>query len=237
MIDTIKYNWTIILVCVIISVVVGIIIFEEVAFPSEQASTQGSQIPQVQGEQENRDDISFAIAPGDYYRGNRDAKIVFIEYSDLECPYCKRFHSTMKQVIDGYGDHVLWAYRHFPLGSHPNAQKASEAAECVGKYSGDNAFWEFTDLYFSRTTSNGYGFPTANLAALATEVGADQGTIQGCIDSGEMVESVASDFQAGIDSGVTGTPGTILIEPDGQSQVLSGAIPYEQMKQIIESSL
>jgi len=237
MIDKIKNNWTIILVGVIIFVVVGIIVFEEVLFPSEQASTQVSQIPQIQGEQENGDDISFVIAPGDYYRGSRDAEIVFIEYSDLECPYCKRFHSTMKQVIDEYGDQVLWVYRHFPLDSHPNAQKASEAAECVGKYFGNDAFGEFTDLYFSRTTSNGYGFPTANLAALATEVGADKNIIQGCIDSGEMAEKVATDFQEGINSGVTGTPGTILIEPDGQSQVVSGAIPYEQIKQVIESLL
>lgn len=234
----IKSKSTLFLVILIITTVIGIIVFEETTlFSKQNTSKQPTPTTQTLGISEDEANLRQVLDESDYYRGNRDASVIFIEYSDLECPYCKRFHSTMKQVIDTYGNEVLWVYRHFPLDSHPNAQKAAEAAECVGKYYGNDAFWNFTDLYFSRTTSNGTGFPTANLASLASEIGAETETIQSCIDSGQMAEKVASNFQSGVNSGVTGTPGTLLVPPNGQVEVISGAVSYDQMKQIIESLL
>lgn len=82
----------------------------------------------------------------DHVRGNRNAQVLLIEYSDFQCPFCQRFHPTALQVLEEYGDDVAWVYRHFPLDQlHPQARSAALASECVTEIGGDEAFWEFTD--------------------------------------------------------------------------------------------
>lgn len=86
----------------------------------------------------------------DYIRGNEDARIVVIEYSDIECPFCARFHTTMKEALEVYPDDVAWVYRHFPLDQiHPNARKAAAAVECIGEQQGSDAYWEALDRMFA----------------------------------------------------------------------------------------
>lgn len=85
-------------------------------------------------------------------RGNLKAKISLIEYSDFECPFCKRFHATMQQVMAANGDNVRWVYRQFPLDSlHQKARTEALASECAGE---QGKFWEFTDSIFKVTPSN-----------------------------------------------------------------------------------
>ena len=70
----------------------------------------------------------------DWVKGDRNASISIIEFSDTECPFCKRFHSTMDQVIDNYPGEVNWVYRHFPLTAlHSKAVREAEATECAGE--------------------------------------------------------------------------------------------------------
>lgn len=88
----------------------------------------------------------------DHLIGSLDAPVVILEYSDLECPYCKRFHDTMNQIMAEYGKsgQVAWAYRHFPiLSNHPDAAKVAEASECAAELGGNEAFWKFLDKVFA----------------------------------------------------------------------------------------
>lgn len=89
-----------------------------------------------------------AVSDSDHLRGNKDAKIKLVEYSDFECPFCQRFHPTMLQVMGEFDGQVAWVYRHFPLSFHASAQKAAEASECVAKEKGNDGFWEYTDSLY-----------------------------------------------------------------------------------------
>ncbi|OGG04862.1 hypothetical protein A2Z33_06185 [Candidatus Gottesmanbacteria bacterium RBG_16_52_11] len=177
------------------------------------------------------------ITGDDYFRGNKNAKVTLVEYSDLECPFCKRFHPTMKQVIEEYGDKVKWVYRHYPLSFHANAQKEAEATECAGKLGGNDAFWKYVDAILDRTTSNGTGFALDQLAPLAKELGLNSTKFQSCLDSGEFTQKVKDEIATGSQEGVTGTPGTIIIDASGNTQLIPGALPFEQVKPIIDNAL
>ncbi len=85
----------------------------------------------------------------DHLKGSPDAPVALIEYSDLECPYCKSFHPTVKQALEKYGDQMVWAYRHFPLESiHSSARPLAEGSECAAQLGGNDKFWEYVDYVF-----------------------------------------------------------------------------------------
>jgi len=177
------------------------------------------------------------ITDADYYRGNKNAKVVFVEYSDFECPFCQRHHPTMQRIMKEYGDKVKWVYRHYPLSFHANAHKAAEASECVGKQAGQDGFWKFTDLYFERTTAGGTGFPLDKLADLGAEAGADKDAVQKCLNSSEMEQKVKNQMARGTEEGVSGTPGNIIIDGKGNTQLVPGALPFDQFKPMIEAAI
>jgi protein-disulfide isomerase len=111
---------------------------------TEGAATQG--IEKLSADQ-------AAKLPGlkdqDHVRGNKDAQVLLIEYSDFQCPYCQRFHPTTLQVLEEYKDQVGFVYRHFPLDQlHPYARPAAEASECIKELGGEDAFWKFADKAF-----------------------------------------------------------------------------------------
>lgn len=177
------------------------------------------------------------VTADDHIRGSNDAKVTLVEYSDLECPFCKRFHPTMQQVMKEYGDSVRWVYRHFPLSFHANAQKEAEATECAAKLGGNDAFWKYVDAILERTTSNGTGFALDKLAPLAKELGLNETKFQTCLDSGEFTQKVKDQITSGTEEGVTGTPGTIIIGANGKTQLIPGALPFEQIKPMIDAAL
>lgn len=178
------------------------------------------------------------ITEADMVRGDLSkAKLVMIEYSDYECPFCKTFHTTMQTVMKDYGTDVAWIYRDFPLSFHQNAQKESEAAKCVAELGGKDAFWKFTDAIYSRTTSNGTGFALDKLGALAKEVGVNQAKFQTCLDSGKFAAKVNEDMAGGSAAGVDGTPGTILLTKDGRTDLITGAQSITTVKSKIDALL
>lgn len=167
----------------------------------------------------------------DWIRGPADAGITLIEYADFDCPYCGAFHSTMQQIAAEYPNDVRWIYRHFPLSFHPNAQKKAEAAECAGELGGSDKFWQFTDAMFERAPE------VTGLAALANELGIDQSAMQNCLDSDKYAQYVADQMNSGAAAGVRGTPGTFAIDSSGEAQYIPGALPFESVKQVVESIL
>lgn len=205
---------------------------------SNQGNNKAADLDELFQNQKNTQKNNLPeVTADDYVRGNKDATVTLVEYSDFECPFCQRFHPTMKQIMAEFDQEVAWVYRHYPLDFHANAQKAAEAAECVGSLAGPDAFWKFGDMYFERTESNGTGFPLSDLAALGAEVGANQNAVQKCLDSDEMAQKVKDQLKTGQEAGVSGTPGTFVVTQDGIQELLPGALPYAQIKQAIEKYL
>ena len=174
----------------------------------------------------------------DHIRGSKTAQILLIEYSDLECPFCKRFHPTAQQVVDQYKGKVAWVYRHFPLDPiHSKADKEAEASECAAELGGEDAFWKYVDKVYEVTPSNN-GLDPAELPKIASSVGLDSNKFKTCLDSGKYAAKVEEQYQGGIKAGVTGTPGNILLNTkNGKTKLIPGAVPYDTIKSSIDSLL
>ena len=192
---------------------------------------------QRQGEEARSQQLAARVPPpgkDDHVYGNRDAPVTLIEYSDFECPFCKRFHPTAKQLVDKSNGRVNWVYRHFPIESHnPGAQKQAEASECAAELGGNDAFWKYTDTIYARTRSGGKGFPVANLVPLAGEIGLDRDAFRQCLDSGKHAPKVQQQLLDAQRAGITGTPGNILLHTRSRKAVpVIGAQPYERLQEI-----
>ncbi len=173
----------------------------------------------------------------DHIRGDKNAEITLLEYSDFQCPFCSRFHPTLVQAMNEYKGKIRWVYRHFPLSSiHPYAEKAAEASECASE---QGKFWEMADAFFAQQDQwTAKGLDAATLEGLAKTAGVrDLKKFDSCVTSGKYAQLVAADEKTGEAAGVTGTPGTIVIGKDGSKQLIPGALPYESVKQIIDSML
>lgn len=175
----------------------------------------------------------------DHIYGSLDAPVSLIEYSDFECPFCKRFHSTARRIVDTSGGKVNWVYRHFPLGFHnPLAQLEAEASECAALLGGNDAFWRYADLVYERTKSNGKGLQAELLVPFAGEIGLDETRFEGCLDSGQMTARVKEDLAEGTQIGISGTPGNILLhKATGEVVVAAGAQPFVEMRRLINRLL
>jgi protein-disulfide isomerase len=177
------------------------------------------------------------VSSEDSVRGNKKAKVALIEYSDMECPFSKRFHSTVQQAFDEYKDKVAFVYRHFPLSFHANAAKEAEATECAGSLGGEKKFFEYGDKIFERTTSNGTGFALDQLVPLAKELGLNEGKFKECLDGGKFAQKVQNDLNEGQTAGVDGTPGSIALAQNGKNVMISGAVSYTEIKAAIDKML
>jgi protein-disulfide isomerase len=184
-------------------------------------------------------DALAPITAEDHIRGNRNADVIIVEFSDTECPFCKLFHETMKQVMSEYGasGKVAWVYRHFPLDSlHQKARSEAVALECAAELGGNDAFWAYTDLVYQTTTSND-GLDAAELPKIAGAVGLDVAAFSSCLTSGRHDAAVQADVEDAIASGGRGTPWSIIVTKSGQKFPLSGAQPIDAVRQAIDSAL
>lgn len=178
-----------------------------------------------------------AITDQDWVKGDRGAKVSIVEFSDTECPFCKRFHSTMQRVVEEYDGKVNWVYRHFPLTSiHSKAPKEAEATECAGELAGNDGFWAYIDRLFEITPANN-GLDLAQLPQIAEDVGLNRAKFQECLDSGKYAQKVQDHADQAVAAGGRGTPYSVIVTQDGQKTPLSGALPFEQIKATLDPLL
>ena len=177
----------------------------------------------------------------DPVRGDPNAPITIIEFSDFQCPFCARFHvQTLPSLLEEYieAGKVNLVYRDFPLQSiHPNAQPAAVASECAheqGKY------WEFHDTLFEKQSSwsnLGSDEVISTFSQYASDVGLAQQQFDACLESGKYFEEVQADLRDGRTYGVTGTPGFFIGNDEIGFEKLTGAQPFGSFQKIIESQL
>lgn len=187
----------------------------------------------------NQPSAPVTVAPVDpkvdHIRGNVNAKVTLVEYSDLECPFCKHFHPTMQQIMDKYGKDVRWVFRHFPLDSiHSQARPEAMAAECAAE---QGKFWEFIDKIYEVTPGND-GLDLTKLGEYATAVGVKNiSKFQSCVTDKKFADRVQRDTTSGAAAGVNGTPNTIIIGPNGETTVIPGAQPFAQVEAALQQYL
>lgn len=159
-------------------------------------------------------------------QGPEDAPVTIVEFSDFECPFCRRIHPTLKQVMESYEGKVRLVYRQLPLTSiHANAMKAAEASLCAHE---QGQFWAMHDAMFEGEG----GLAVASLKATAADIGLDAEAFARCLDSGEMTDAVEADLEAARELGLSGTPALFI-----NGRYLSGAQPYETIARVIDDEL
>ncbi len=174
----------------------------------------------------SKDEI-LAFYKASYVLGPKDAKVTIFEFSDFQCPFCKRFSTagTLETVLKKYDGKVNKVFAHFPLTNiHPLAQKASEAAECVGEQAGDAGFYEFGKKLFAEAQPD-----NATILKVAGEMkGVDAKKVETCLTEGKYTKKVQEQQAFGAKLGITGTPWSIVFNHEtGETQKVSGAVPAE----------
>lgn len=175
----------------------------------------------------------------DHIYGDPGAPVTLIEYSDFECPFCKRFHATVKRLVDESDGKVNWVYRHFPIDQlHPvKARREAVASECANELGGNEAFWKFADRFFELTPSNNRTDIDVVLPQIAREIGLEESQFIACLDSGKHDKRIEEDLQSAGASGGRGTPWSIIVSKNGKRYPLSGAQPYEAVKRLVDLAL
>jgi predicted DsbA family dithiol-disulfide isomerase len=160
------------------------------------------------------------------FKGDVNAPVRIIEFSDFQCPFCRRANGTINELLEKYQGRVSLAYRDFPLRQiHPQAESAAEASRCAAE---QGRFWEYHDLLFGDSPK----FDAASLSAYAGKVGLDSGRFQSCLSSGKYKTQIDEDLQEGKSVGVSGTPAFFI-----NGVFLSGAQPASAFEKIIDAEL
>lgn len=159
--------------------------------------------------------------------GPENAPVTLVEFSDFDCPYCGRFHPTLKKLSEKFGNQLRVVYRQYPIVNlHPNAFKAAEASLCA---SDQDKFWEMHDLMFQEQGR----LSVSELKVKAGRVGLDQKKFDECLTTGRFTEQVQEDLKEGGRVGVTGTPALFV----NGVMVEGGAVSLDVVSQAIEREL
>lgn len=170
--------------------------------------------------------------PKEHWRGNTNARYVLIEYSDLECPFCKQFHPTAKKFLEENAAEVAWVYRHFPLSQlHPKAQKSAEATECAAEQGGNDAFWNMADSVIEKLPD----LELSKLPEVAIEIGLNGDQLQTCLDSDKYSKIIKDGIDTATKANVTATPNLVIYDmKTDKSKTIRGGVAYESLKQTFD---
>jgi protein-disulfide isomerase len=170
-----------------------------------------------------RVEVSVAGAP---FRGPANSPVTIVEFSDFECPFCKRAHPTLMQLLEKYAGKVKLVYRDFPLESiHPQARRAAEAARCAND---QGKFWDYYDTLFTESPK----LAPDDLKRYAAQAGIDVKKFDDCLSAGAHKTALQKDIDEGTRLGVTGTPAFFI-----NGRPLTGAQPLEAFARIIDDEL
>lgn len=172
------------------------------------------------------------ITEADHFKGDKNANIVLVEYSDFQCPYCARFHPTVKEFLAKYPD-VAYVFRHLPLDFHQFALERAKASECAVKLGGIDVFWTFTDLAFGATDLN-----NVDLTQLGSQLGLNNTSFAECLKSTEFDKKITDMSDGGkkflsaiSEGGGYGTPGAVMINTSKKiGEKLGGAVPLSDLE-------
>lgn len=183
-------------------------------------------------------------ADNDPVMGNWDAKITIIEFSDFECPRCKKFFdASLPQLKKEYIDKgiVKLVYRDFLVPYFENSPKEAQAAECARDQGGDGTYFQYHDEIFKRTRSNGTGLPLSELPVIARDIGIDVSKWSQCLAEEKFKGEVEKDTSDGRALQIVGTPtffiGRVNQSGEFEGMKLSGAYPFKTFQLILDYQL
>lgn len=158
-------------------------------------------------------------------RGPAAAAVTIVEWSDYECPYCKRAQEVLRRLQADFPDTLRLVFKDFPLRSHPGALPAASAARCAGA---QGRYWEYHDLLFAAQPD----FARDQLIGYARRLGLDVEPFRQCLDDGRFLDAVRGDQREGMQAGVRATP-TFFIN----QRKIEGALPLEEFRAAVEQAL
>ncbi len=169
------------------------------------------------------------------WRGKKSTKVTIVEFSDFQCPFCKRVEDSTNQVMKDYGDRIKFVWRNLPLPMHPDAPMAAQAAMEAYKQKGSDTFWKMHDLLYanqpSQTSQDGLKRPA--LEGYAQQLGLDMDKFKAALDSQSHKAEVDAYAKMGNDEGIQGTPAFII--GDGKQGTpgyfVNGAQPYDEVQE------
>jgi protein-disulfide isomerase len=177
-----------------------------------------------------------SIKEGSYIQGSTDAKVTWIEYSDIECPYCAKHHkaTTHEDIKAKYGKDVNIIFQHFPLDFHPNAKPAAEVLECLAAEKGSESFYTLISTAFEAEKSD-----KVFMIDEAVKLGADKTKLEACVTANTYDSKITAQLATGQKLfGITGTPGNVLINNlTWEYEVISGAYPTDTFVATIDKLL
>lgn len=235
---------TIVSVAVVSAFLGGYVVGGETAEPKEviiREAIQNNQAKQTSQEQFGPQIIRNISLDDDPMKGNPDAPITIVEFSDFQCPFCAKFHeTTLPQLEKNYiqTGKVNFVYRDFPIQNiHPNAAPAALASECADD---QGKFWEMHDLIFENQQI-WKDLPISQSVALykqyALELGLNSNEFDSCLDSGKYLDEIQNDLNDGRTYGVSGTPGFFVGNEKIGFTPITGAQPYSTFQRVIEAQL
>lgn len=215
------------IVCIVLVVIVGGIYFFNRGNLKKSVDTQAVDDEAQKNIESNKGNIEKAIGmsvkavrpidKNDHVRGNENAPVQLIVYSDFECPFCFKFADILKKVEESFGNQVVIAFRHYPLLSHTSAIPAAIASECASE---QGKFWEMHDKLFQDAKDNALSID--EYRKNAQEIGLDQAKFNQCLDTEKYKDVIQASQLEAKEFGVNGTPASFI---NGES--VPGAVPFE----------